>query len=104
MFGVTIHGDDDARIGVLWPEHAILGLSLWCASRVGLHRIEHVQIRAALDKVTITIPTKGSFTQKRHLQAVEFSACVRIMVRVRAPTSHSAFHMTILIFIDLALM
>ena len=86
---------------MLWPEHVILGLGLWCASRVGLHRIERVPIGTALEMVAINIPTKGNFAQKSHLQAVDFSACVRIRVRVRVPTSYSAFHMPI--FIDLAL-
>ena len=37
----------------------------------------------------------------RDVQAVDFSAYVRIIVRVHAPTSQSAFHMAI--FIDLPL-
>jgi len=92
-----MNGDDDARIGVLWPEHDILGIGLWCASRVGLHGFTHAPIGTALDKVSIKLPTKGKFGVQRHLQAVDFSACVRIRVRARAPTSHIAFHMPILL-------
>ena len=88
-----INGDDDARIGVMWREHAILGVGVWYDSRVCLPRTEHMPLGAALGKVSIQLPTKGNFGLGRRLQAVDFSACVRIRVRVRAPTSNSAAHL-----------
>ena len=85
-----INGDDDARIGELWREHAILGIGVWYDSKVCLPGIAHLPLGTWLGQVSIQLPTKENFGLGRRLQAVDFSACMIIRVRVRAPTSNIA--------------